>query len=69
VSYVNPAVDDLLDTARTNPTCDLDERRTAYHQAQATLQDDQPYIWLFAPTRIIVSRDDATLPMSELAQR
>lgn len=59
-SYSNPEVDALLEAARTEPTCDVDTRRALYAETQAVLQADQPYIWLFSPTRLLVAQGAAT---------
>lgn len=58
VSYHRPEVDDLLRQARTDPTCAVEQRRAAYGQIQAILQDDQPYLWLFSPIRATFAHDD-----------
>lgn len=52
-SYSNPRVDDLLAQARSVPDCDYDARADLYHEIQAILQVDQPYIWLFAGNDMI----------------
>jgi peptide/nickel transport system substrate-binding protein len=44
VSYQNPQVDDWLDQARTNPTCDTAGRGKLYRQVQQQIAQDLPYI-------------------------
>ncbi|MCE7986071.1 MAG: hypothetical protein DYG89_33255 [Caldilinea sp. CFX5] len=44
VSYQNPQVDDWLDQARTNPTCDTAVRGKLYRQVQQQIAQDLPYI-------------------------
>jgi peptide/nickel transport system substrate-binding protein len=52
VSYFNPAVDDLWHNASSLPGCLAADRSLLYHQIQATLHDELPYVWLFAPLKI-----------------
>lgn len=47
-SYNNPEVTDLLWEARTVSGCDLDTRRELFFEAQRILQEDQPFVWLYA---------------------
>ncbi|MAS33507.1 MAG: hypothetical protein CL610_05835 [Anaerolineaceae bacterium] len=47
-SYSNPEVDSLLRQALTLPGCDPQERAEIYFQIEEILQQDLPYIWLFA---------------------
>jgi peptide/nickel transport system substrate-binding protein len=47
VSYNNPKVTELMTQAATLPGCDPTERAEIYHQIQAIMQEDQPYVWLF----------------------
>lgn len=54
-SYYNPEVEALMQEARTLPDCDVQRRAELYHEIQAILQADQPYIWLFAPDDMIVA--------------
>ncbi len=56
-SYTNPDVEKLMDEALNLPQCDAAERADLYQQAQAVLQADQPYIWLYAPQEMMVTRD------------
>lgn len=54
-SYHNPRVEELMQQARTLPGCDPDERAAIYHEIQSILQEDQPYLWLFAPDEMVVA--------------
>jgi peptide/nickel transport system substrate-binding protein len=47
-SYYNPEFDRLSEKARTLSGCDPTARAAIYHQIEKLLQDDQPYVWLFA---------------------
>jgi peptide/nickel transport system substrate-binding protein len=47
-SYSNPEVDRLLREALTLPGCNVDERAAIYWQVEEILQQDLPYIPLFA---------------------
>jgi peptide/nickel transport system substrate-binding protein len=53
-SYTNPQVEDLFEQART--TCDTDEQADLYREAQAILQEDQPYLWLFVANDMVAVR-------------
>ncbi|NDJ76934.1 MAG: hypothetical protein GYB65_11820 [Chloroflexi bacterium] len=59
-SYNSPALDDVLAQARDLPGCDFAARAALYRQAQTILQDDQPYIWLFAPNEMLVAQGAVT---------
>ena len=59
-SYNNPALDDVLAQARNLPGCDVAARTDLYQQAQTILQDDQPYIWLFAPNEMLAAQGEVT---------
>jgi ABC-type transport system substrate-binding protein len=48
VSYTNPEIDRLMKAALAVPGCGLEDRAAIYHQIQEILQQDQPYVWLFA---------------------
>lgn len=67
-SYHNPEVERLLNEARQIESCDADTRRDLYQQAQAILQEDQPYVWLFTPSRMVAWRGgiDQFLPFWEV---
>jgi len=56
VSYNNPEVTELLDQANNLPGCDPEERAALYQQAQALLAEDQPYMFLFAATTLVVAQ-------------
>jgi len=47
ISYSNPVVDKLIDTARR--THDKTERIKILHQVHQLISDDYPYIWFFNP--------------------
>lgn len=55
VSYNNPEVADLLKQADSLPGCDPQERAALYHQAQAKLVEDQPYIFLYTQKRLFIA--------------
>lgn len=48
-SYVNPAVDDLIQQGRTVPGCDLEQRADIYYQIQQIAHDDVAYDFTFTP--------------------
>lgn len=48
VSYNNPEFDRLQREAKTVPGCDINERAAIYREAQAIIQQDLPYVWLFS---------------------
>ncbi len=54
-SYHNPRVAELFEQARTLPGCDFSEQAALYHEIQTILQEDQPYLWLFAPDDMVVA--------------
>ena len=47
-SYNNPEFNALNNQAKTVPGCATDDRAPLYKQMQKILQDDVPYVWLFA---------------------
>jgi peptide/nickel transport system substrate-binding protein len=47
MSYNNPEVTELMTQAASLPGCNPEERAEIYHQIQALMQEDQPYVWLF----------------------
>jgi peptide/nickel transport system substrate-binding protein len=47
-SYNNPEFTKLNEQARTLPGCDPAERKKIYDQMQVILQDDVPYLWMYA---------------------
>jgi peptide/nickel transport system substrate-binding protein len=52
-SYYNPELESWLEQARAVPGCDLDQRAALYRQAQATLLEDLPYLWIDVPRTIV----------------
>ncbi|HUN07032.1 MAG TPA: ABC transporter substrate-binding protein [Aggregatilineales bacterium] len=46
-SYNNPRVTELMEQARTLPGCDPAARAELYHEIQALMQEDLPYVPLF----------------------
>jgi peptide/nickel transport system substrate-binding protein len=48
ISYYHPDIARLSEEAGTLPGCDPAARAEIYHQIQQILQDDQPYLWLYA---------------------
>lgn len=55
-SYFNPQVDELMTQAFNVPECDTEARTDIYHDVQSVLQEDLPYIWLYASQDMVVSR-------------
>lgn len=53
-SYVNPKVDELLDKARTVPTCSAIERAPMYKEIQKIALEDVAYDWLVSTTQVHV---------------
>jgi peptide/nickel transport system substrate-binding protein len=53
VSYYNPTLDELWHNAATLPGCNTADRGVLYRQIQATLYDELPYNWLYAPLKLI----------------
>ena len=51
MSYWNPAVDILMDEARTEEAFSV--RKTYYDQIQEKIVDDSPYVWLLAHVNMI----------------
>jgi len=52
--YVNPEMDEMLDTARTLPGCDVAERAELYREVQRIARDDVAYDWLVSTTQVHV---------------
>ncbi|MCA0452979.1 MAG: ABC transporter substrate-binding protein [Chloroflexi bacterium] len=48
MSYSNPKVDELMEQARVLPGCDPEARAEIYHEIQALMQADLPYIPLYS---------------------
>jgi peptide/nickel transport system substrate-binding protein len=55
-SYNNPNVTSLLAEAQTVAGCGLEERINHYQSAQALLQQELPYVWLYAHDERIAVR-------------
>ena len=53
VSYADPAVDEALLAGLTASSCDPRARIQAYQQVITAIEQDQPYIFLFAPEQVI----------------
>ena len=45
-SYNNPRLNEIIDTARTLPGCDVDELKDLYGEAYQILRDESPWIWI-----------------------
>jgi peptide/nickel transport system substrate-binding protein len=57
-SYANPKFVRLSRAALTLPGCDPAARAEIYHRIEKLLQDDQPYVWLFALNEIYAAHND-----------
>jgi peptide/nickel transport system substrate-binding protein len=55
IHYKNPKVDELLDAARR--TNSLAERKKSYAEFSKILMEDAPYVWLYFPQQVYVTRD------------
>ena len=55
-SYHNPQVETLMQQALNPPGCDQAARAEIYHQLQAIIQADQPYLWLYSPYDTVAVR-------------
>ena len=53
VSYYNPVVEELFAKAASLVDCDQDARAEIYRQIQAQLYEDQPYVWLDVPRKLV----------------
>lgn len=56
-SYVNPAVDALIDEARSVAGCSPTDRAELYYEIQRIAHEDVSYVWLFVPNMFHVSND------------
>ena len=65
-SYANEEINRLLDEADHAPDCDPEIRRELYQQADAILQEDDAFLWLFSPNPIIATRHSGDLPQEIL---
>ncbi len=52
-SYTNPELQADLLRAKTLPGCDQDARAAIYQQVQAQLYQDQPYVWIGVPRKLV----------------
>ena len=57
-SYYSPEFVRLSRQALTLPGCDPAERAEIYHQIERLLQEDQPYLWLFAVNGLYAAHDN-----------
>ena len=57
-SYYNEELFDLIQKARTLPGCSQAERADLYHEIQAILQHDQPYLWLFSHKVMVAASNE-----------
>lgn len=61
-SYANDDISRLLSEAENISTVDMATRRRLYQEIEAHLQADQPYLWLFSPNRMVVTRQTVDIP-------
>lgn len=57
-SYNNPRLTELIETARTLPGCDVDERKALYGEAYEILRDESPWIWLSTGEVLLAAQAD-----------
>jgi peptide/nickel transport system substrate-binding protein len=57
-SYANPEFVRLSRQALTLPGCDPTARAEIYNQIQKLLQEDPPYVWLFARNQLYAAHND-----------
>lgn len=57
-SYNNPEVTESMRQARVLPGCDAETRTEIYHRIQRAMQDDPPYVWLFAQNGMYAVRSN-----------
>jgi ABC-type transport system substrate-binding protein len=55
-SYHDDALSELLNEARTLPACEPDARAALYREAQALIQEQQPFAFLYARTDFIAAQ-------------
>lgn len=55
-SYYNPELIDLMREARRVPNCDIAVRTNIYKEVQRILQNDMPYLWLYAMDGMYTAR-------------
>lgn len=58
MSYHNPEVAELMAQAASVPGCAQEDRAAIYHQIQKIIQDDQPYLFLYAIDGMYAARTD-----------
>jgi peptide/nickel transport system substrate-binding protein len=56
VSYNNPRVTEILDTAIDLPGCDQAARAELYHEAYEILRDEVPWLWVGGATTLSVAQ-------------
>lgn len=54
VGYANPEIDKLLDQGRNGPDCSQAARAKTYQQMNKILNEDQPYMFGYAPKNLLV---------------
>jgi len=52
VSFNNERMNDLLEEARTVPSCDQETRAELYKEVQQILFEEVPYIYLYVPSSL-----------------
>ncbi len=57
-SYNNPRVTELIETARTLPGCDIEERKALYGEVYEILRDESPWIWLSTSEVLLAAQAD-----------
>ncbi len=57
-SYYNPEVIDLMRQARRVSNCDIVERANIYKEIQRIMQEDMPYMWLYAIDGMYAARSE-----------
>ncbi|MCB9461303.1 MAG: hypothetical protein H6670_16740 [Anaerolineaceae bacterium] len=57
-SYVNDAVEQRMADAESVPGCDIAQRASIYGDIERLLQDDPPYVWLYAQNDVVLVRND-----------
>jgi peptide/nickel transport system substrate-binding protein len=55
VGYANPAVDKLIEQGRNGPDCSQAARQKVYQEMNKILNEDQPYMFGYAPNVIMVA--------------
>lgn len=58
VSYNNPQLNELLDTALVMPGCDAAAREVLYQEAYQILRDESPWLWLGGSTGLVVAQNN-----------